>query len=66
MEPPRLLERPTVWVAFLFVEYLVLIPALLAWVPGTWPRNARIAIWALAVVGVVAANYAILRSLHRR
>jgi hypothetical protein len=57
------LEHPVIWFGLQFLELLVLVPALLFWVPdaGVWPEAPRIAIWVIAVVAVAAINYAIRR-----
>jgi hypothetical protein len=62
---PSLFDTPVVWFGIQVLEYLVIIPALLRWMPPTWARDLQIAVYALVAAAVVAINYLILRWLHR-
>ncbi len=63
---PHPLDLPTVWVGVLLVEWLVVLPLFGRVVPAGWPRGFRIAVGVAVLLGVTAANYALLRSVHRR
>lgn len=63
---PHPIDRPTVWVGVLLVEWLVVLPLFGRVVPAGWPRGIRIAVGVAVLLGVTAANYALLRSVHRR
>ena len=62
-DAPSLLEYPIVWFGLQLAELLIVIPALLFWVPdpGEWPEAARIAVWVAALASVMAMNYALRR-----
>jgi drug/metabolite transporter (DMT)-like permease len=57
------LEIPAIWFGVQLVGLMILIPALLFWVPdpGEWPEAARWAVWILVLFGLTAMNYAIRR-----
>jgi hypothetical protein len=57
------LEVPFVWFGLQLLELVVLVPALLFWVPdpGRWPEAARGAVWIAALIGLTVVNYRIRR-----
>lgn len=57
------LEYPVVWFGLQAVELLVIVPALLFWVPdpGVWPEALRAAVWLVVLIGVTFLNYALRR-----
>lgn len=57
------LEVPFVRFGLQSLELVVLVPALLFWLPdpGQWPEAARIAVWIVALVGLTVINYTIRR-----
>lgn len=57
------LEIPFMWFGLQLIELVVLVPALLFWIPdpGQWPEAARIAVWVVALIGVTVINYTIRR-----
>lgn len=57
------LEIPLVWFGLQLVELLLLVPALLFWVPdpGKWPEAFRWATWVVALIVVTFLNDGIRR-----
>jgi hypothetical protein len=57
------LEYPLIWFGFQAVELLIIVPALLFWVPdpGVWPEALRAGVWLVVLIGVTFLNYALRR-----
>ena len=57
------LEYPLIWFGLQAVELLLIVPALLFWVPdpGVWPEALRAGVWLVVLIGVTFLNYALRR-----
>ena len=57
------LEYPLIWFGLQAVELLIMVPALLFWVPdpGVWPEALRAAVWLVTLIGVTFLNYSLRR-----
>ena len=57
------LEYPLIWFGLQAVELLVIVPALLFWVPdpGVWPEALRAGVWLVVLIGVTFLNYSLRR-----
>jgi hypothetical protein len=57
------LEYPLIWFGLQAVELLIIVPALLFWVPdpGEWPEALRAGLWLVVLIGVTFLNYGLRR-----
>ena len=62
------LEYPLIWFGLQAVELLIIVPALLFWVPdpGVWPEALRAGVWLVVLIGVTFLNYALRRRFISR
>jgi hypothetical protein len=61
--PGHLLENPLVWFGLQVVEFAIVVPALLFWIPdpGVWPEGLRWAVAAVTLIALTFLNYGLRR-----
>jgi hypothetical protein len=59
--PIHPLEVPFIWFGLQFLELVVVIPALLSWVPASWSAEVRWGLWIAVIVGLTLGNYLLRR-----